>query len=215
MVHWTGTIVIKYVTTWTTLGLAFGAGSALLADVNMLGVLPCLPGIYIGSLISARPSIVTDAGVDLAILLPSNSIMYGIVGTGIGLWRGRPRNRDRLSPQCAECGYCLIGNRSWVCPECGTEFAPITESMRGDARKVADLVERYMDGAITWQKCMDEMNALPPEMFDRFDLASELYYEVEHEPKVGGFFGWSKERAAARHEQMRGMIESLRSAAQG
>jgi len=40
-------------------------------------------------------------------------------------WRPKPRHL------CPECGYCLVGNASGVCPECGVRARPVS---RGDKK---------------------------------------------------------------------------------
>jgi hypothetical protein len=41
--------------------------------------------------------------------------------------RARIDSSKQLEPCCTTCGYCLIGNVSGICPECGT---PLTEAER-------------------------------------------------------------------------------------
>ncbi len=50
-----------------------------------------------------------------------NSLFYAFVGGVIGhfVWRSHRLREESQLPRCRNCGYCLIGNTSGVCPECG------------------------------------------------------------------------------------------------
>lgn len=57
------------------------------------------------------------------LVLLVSALFYGGIGAYIGsLWKAWAREDDESA--CATCGYCLTGNTSGVCPECG-EAGPL------------------------------------------------------------------------------------------
>ena len=58
----------------------------------------------------------------LWLILMVSALFYAVIGAYIGyLWKAWAREHDETA--CVQCGYCLTGNTSGVCPECG-EAAP-------------------------------------------------------------------------------------------
>ena len=80
-------------------GVAFGVGSALLANVFLLAV-PAWPGAIVASAFTGRSvfgDILTDHGACLELLIPANAAFYGLVGAMFGLGRAiwPPPDGDR------------------------------------------------------------------------------------------------------------------------
>ncbi len=48
-------------------------------------------------------------------------------------WRGRVSfGGGSASPSCLVCGYCLVGNVTGVCPECGSPIVVPRETVQAD-----------------------------------------------------------------------------------
>ncbi|MCH7720364.1 MAG: hypothetical protein IH988_05165 [Planctomycetes bacterium] len=80
------------------------------------------------------------------------------------------------------------------------------ESLR---RQAAELAERFLDGVL----CLEEFwEQFPAKLYDddAEEDADELYYEIEHEPQVGGFFGATPGEIAQRLRRIRELIAKLR-----
>lgn len=97
--------------------LAVGANILTLPGV-VVGITLAFPGLIV---IQCLGSLTPDE--KLIVLVISNGIAYGLVGIPvanlIASWRRRRRRRHGL---CATCRYDLIGNKSGICPECGTKI---------------------------------------------------------------------------------------------
>ncbi len=56
-----------------------------------------------------------------------SAMVYGAVLGGAGYFSSLSSRRDLRGPahllRCKKCRYCLIGNTSGICPECGTRIA--------------------------------------------------------------------------------------------
>jgi hypothetical protein len=101
---------------FSTLGLAFFIVTGLwLGTWNGYWYPPIMPGILLWEAISETPP--EENLISIVVL---SSLAAGGFGAFLGwLWHRDRARRDPARDQCAECGYCLIGNVSGVCPECG------------------------------------------------------------------------------------------------
>ncbi len=78
------------------------------------------PGVLV---LRAFPRVQSDESV-FELYTFSNAAFYALVGALLSwlFWRLRS-SPSGIGPQCSKCGYCLIGNTSGVCPECGNRVA--------------------------------------------------------------------------------------------
>ena len=101
------------------IGGIFGAASAFTADICMCAIL-AWPGGIIAGLLSGEPQM-TDHGADMAWVVPTNAAFYAAMAYLISS-QLRRTTKTPDAPSCSKCGYCLKGNVSGACPECGTQL---------------------------------------------------------------------------------------------
>ncbi len=109
------------------IGVVIAVAPALLwvvgIELETLGIAIWIPGAIIG----ASVGLDTPHGGSTAELLLLNSLFWGSLGSFLGyIWSIRRTDGSARSEQtCAKCGHCLIGNKSGICPECGTRIDQI------------------------------------------------------------------------------------------
>jgi CBS-domain-containing membrane protein len=108
---------------WALVGALVGATFGVLCDfaVSSLGDGPAivllLPGMLLAPLTgTCAIGPCADSGAAFA-LTPIGDAIIGVLIAAV-VWNRCPK-RAYPGPFCAQCGYCLRGNVSGTCPECG------------------------------------------------------------------------------------------------
>jgi len=111
---------------YQTVGAVIGvvAGGLIMLFGFALGLIPCmfLPGAPLLEFLEGlSPKLVRTMFPSFLSILWINLPFYGVVGLVIAhfAWRAHIRRGEDDLPHCTNCGYCLVGNTSGYCPECG------------------------------------------------------------------------------------------------